>query len=146
MRNRKISDHDKRDQDREGDADLHDERHAFGAGGGKHQSILKRHEADDLTDGVAARHHHQQTKKNDGEREGEILARQRIGFLSHAQHDHHGKRHQRHAGEHGESDADHLLDLTMNTEPNDNAVERDWYDRRLEDQGNARLNERLPGD
>src|SRR5258708_15601707 len=51
------TDDNERDQDREGHADLNDEWHAFDAGGGQHQSVLKRHESHDLTDSIAARHH-----------------------------------------------------------------------------------------
>src|SRR5437899_10390926 len=47
------ADDDESDQDREGYADLDHERHALGAGRCQHQSILERHESDDLTDGVA---------------------------------------------------------------------------------------------
>ena len=49
------ADDDERDQDRESHADLHDQRHALGAGRGQHQSVFQRHEADDLADGVAPR-------------------------------------------------------------------------------------------
>ena len=71
--------HDEGDQHREGDADLDHQRHALGAGGRQDQAVLERHEADDLADRVAPRHHHQRPEQHDGERESEILARQRIG-------------------------------------------------------------------
>src|SRR5262245_42300524 len=68
------ADHDESDEDREGDADLDHQRHALGAGRGKHEAVLERHEADDLTDGVAPRHHHQEAQQHDRERKGEIFA------------------------------------------------------------------------
>ena len=71
------ADDDEGDQDGEGDADLDHERHALGAGGGKHEPILQRHEADHLTYGVPARHHHQQAEQHHRERKGEVLARER---------------------------------------------------------------------
>src|SRR5687768_5661518 len=66
--------HDEGDQDGECDADLDDEGHALGAGRGKYKTVLQRHEADHLADGVASHHHHQEPEENDGQREGEILA------------------------------------------------------------------------
>ena len=72
------------------------------------------------------------------EREGEVLARQRVGARRHAQHDHHRQRDQAHAGEHGEADADDRLDLAMDAEAHDDAVQRDRDDDRLEDQRDRR--------
>ena len=66
------------------------------------------------------------------EREGEILARQRIGLGGHPQHHHHRQRHQADAGQHGRADADHRLDLAMDAEPHDDAVQRHRNDDRLE--------------
>src|SRR5258707_10193265 len=71
------ADDDESDQDREGYADLDDERHALGAGGRQHQSVLKRHESDDLTDRIAAGHHDQKSQQHDPQGEGPILARPR---------------------------------------------------------------------
>src|SRR5262245_64848215 len=65
------ADHDESDQDREGDADLDHERHALGAGRGKHETVFERHKPDDLTDGVAAREHNQETEQPGRGREGE---------------------------------------------------------------------------
>ena len=73
------SDDDESDDDGEGDADLDHEWHALGAGRGKHEPVLQRHEADHLADGILPRHHHQQAEQHDGEREGEILAREKVG-------------------------------------------------------------------
>ena len=101
---------------RERDADLDHQRHALGAGGRQDQAVLQRHEADDLADRVAPRHHHQQAEQDDREREGEILARQRIGLGGDAQHHHHGERDEPDAGEHGRADADDGLDLAMDAE------------------------------
>ena len=148
------ADDDEGDQDREGDADLDHERHALGAGGGEHQAVLQRHEADHLTDGVAPRHHHQQAEQHHREREGEVLARQRIGVGGDAQHHHHGERHQAHAEQHGEADADHGLDLAVNAELDDHPVQRHRDDDGLEQQRDRRgdvevrrvLDVGLPGD
>ena len=49
-------------------------------------------------------------------REGEILARQRVGVGGDRQHHHQRQRHQRHAGQHGQADADHRLDLAVDAE------------------------------
>src|SRR5581483_4326409 len=73
-------------QDREGDADFDDEWHALGSGGRQHQPVLERHEAYDLADGIAARHHHQKAEQYDRQRKGEILARQRVGIGRDPQH------------------------------------------------------------
>ena len=42
------ADHDERDEDGERDADLDDQRHPFGRGRGQDETVLDRHEADDL--------------------------------------------------------------------------------------------------
>ena len=66
--------------------------------------------------------------------EGEILARQRVGVRGHAQHDDHGQGDQRHAGQHGRPDADHVFDLAMDAEADDDPVQRYRNDDRLEDE------------
>ena len=72
--------------------------------------------------------------KHHRQREGEILARQRIGVGGHPQHHHHGQRDQAHAEEHRRPDADHGLDLAMDAELDDNPVQRHGNDDGLEDQ------------
>ena len=69
-----------------------------------------RHEADDLAHRVAPRHHHQQAEQDDGERERQVLARQRSGFGGDAQHDRDRQRDEADAGQHGRADADDRLD------------------------------------
>ena len=148
------ADDDEGDQDGEGDADLDHQRHALGAGGGKHQPVLQRHEADHLADGIAPRDHHEQAEQHDGEREGEVLARQQIGALGGAQRHHHGQRDQPHAEQHGETDAAHRLDLAMDAEPDDDPMQRHRDQDRLEEERNRRgdvemrrvLRVGLPGD
>ena len=88
------------------------------------------------------------------EREGEILARQRIGVGGHPQHHHHRERDQAHAEQHGRADADHVLDLAVDAEPHDDPVQRDRDDDGLEHQRDRRgdvevrriLDIGLPGD
>ena len=72
------------------------------------------------------------------EGEGEIFARQRVGALGDAQHDHHGQRDQRNAGQHGRHGADDSLHLPMDAEPRDDPMQGDRDHDRLEDQGDAR--------
>jgi len=60
-----------------GYADLDDKRHALGAGSCQHQSIFKRHESDDLTDGVRRVTMTKSPKQDDRQGKGQILARQR---------------------------------------------------------------------
>ena len=74
------ADDDERDQHRERDADLHHQRHALRAGRGQVDAVLQRHEADDLADRVAPRHHHQQADQHDRQGQRDILARHRIGM------------------------------------------------------------------
>ncbi len=73
-------------------------------------------------------HHDEQAEEHHGQREGEVLARQRIGLGRDAQHHHHRERHQRHAGKHGGADADRRLDLPVDAELLDDAVERQRND------------------
>src|ERR1700730_11585231 len=73
------ADDDEGDQDREGYADLDDERHAFGAGRRQHQPVLERHESHYLTDGVAAGHHDQKSEQPNRPSEGGVLPRPRGG-------------------------------------------------------------------
>ena len=68
------------------------------------------------------------------EREGEVLARQRIGLGRDAQHHHHRQRHQPHAEQHGGADADDRLDLAVDAEPLDHPVQRHRDDDGLEHQ------------
>ena len=110
------ADHGQRDQHREGDRDLDHERHALGAGGGEDQPVLERHEADHHADRVAPHHHHQHAEQHDRQREGEILARERVGVAGDAQHHHDRQRDQREAGEHGRADADDVLDVALDAE------------------------------
>ena len=51
-----------------------------------------------------------------GQREGQILARQRIGLGRHPQHQDHGQRHQPYSRKHGRTDADGGLDVAMDAE------------------------------
>src|SRR4029077_2657091 len=82
----------------------------------------------------------------------EIFARQWTGFPRHAKHYDHGQGDESHAGEHRNPHADHLLDLAMNAEPHDYAMQGYRYDDRFEDQRDRRgnvemrciLNEGLP--
>src|SRR3546814_7899646 len=48
---------------RKRDADLDNKRHAFCACRGKDQAVFKRHESDNLADGVAPRDHHQEAEQ-----------------------------------------------------------------------------------
>ncbi len=66
-------------RDGKGDTDLDHEGHALGAGGGEHQAVLERHEADDLTNDIAPRHHYQQAEQHHRQGKGEVLAGERIG-------------------------------------------------------------------
>ena len=61
----------------------------------------------------------------------------RTRFASDAQHDHHGEGDQRHAGEHGETDADHRLDLAVNAQALDDTPQGDGNDDCLEDEGDG---------
>src|SRR4249920_714642 len=126
------ADDDEGDENGKGDADLDHERHALGTGGGEHEPVLQRHEADDLAYDVASRHHHQEAEQNHGKRKGEVLARERIGFRGDAQHHHHGERDEAHAEQHGETDAANSLDLAMNAELDDHPVQGHRDDDRLE--------------
>src|SRR5579875_3493521 len=127
-------DHDERDQDREGDADLDDERHALGARGGQHETVFERHEADHLAHGVSPRHHHQQAEQNHRQRESQVFARERIGLGGHAQHHHHRKGDEADPEQHGSADADDLFDLAMDAETDDDAVQGNRDHDRLEDE------------
>src|SRR3954453_6805056 len=75
----KDAEDDEGDQDREGERELDDQRHALGPGRGQDQAVLEAHEPDDLAHRVAAGDHHQQAEQDHGEREGDVLARQRVG-------------------------------------------------------------------
>src|SRR5258706_3528147 len=132
------ADHDQRHQDREGDADLHHQRHALRAGGGEDQPVLDRQEADHLAHGIAPRDHHQQAEQDHRKRKGEVLARQRAGLRRDRQHDHDRQRDQRHAGEHRQTDADHRLDRAMDAQAQHDAVQREGNDRRLDDERDRR--------
>ncbi len=55
-----------------------------------------------------------------------------------AQHHHHRQRDERDARHHGGADADHGLDLPLDAEAGDDAVERDGNDDRLEAPGRWR--------
>src|SRR5918995_6328906 len=66
----------KRDEHRESDTDLDDERHAARAGGSENQAIFQRHEANDLGDRIAPRDHHQHPEENNGERQGQAFTRE----------------------------------------------------------------------
>ena len=74
--------------------------------------------------------------------------------MGHAQHHHHGEGDEPYAGEHGRTDAYHLLDRAMDAEPHDDPMQRYRNDDRLEQKGDRRgdievrriLDERLPGD
>ena len=57
-----------------------------------------------------------------------------IGFGGHPQHQHHRQRDQAHAGQHGRADADRGLDLAVDAELLDDAVQRHRDDDGLEDQ------------
>ena len=60
----------------------------------------------------------------------EILARQGIGGRRYLEHDGHGQRDQPHAGQHGGARADHRLDLSMDAEALDDAMQADRDDDR----------------
>ena len=113
-------------------------RHALGAGGGKHEPVLERHEADHLTHGVLPRHHHQQSEQHHRQREGEVFTHQRVGAGGDAQHHHHGQRNEPHAEQHGGADPDHRLDLAVNAELDDHPVQHDWDQHRLEQERDRR--------
>src|SRR5580704_5032968 len=66
------ADHDEGHENGERDADLDDERHAFGAGAGENQPVLDRHEADDLAHRIAPRHHHQEAEEEHRKRKRKI--------------------------------------------------------------------------
>ena len=70
----KDSDHDEGNENRKCNADFDDKRHAFGPGRRKHEAVFQRHETDHLAHRIAPRHHHQQTKQKDAERESESMA------------------------------------------------------------------------
>ena len=72
------------------------------------------------------------------EREGEVFARERVGLGRHPQHHHHRQRDQAHAQQHGRADADHLFDLAMDAEADDDPMQRDRDDDRLEHQRDRR--------
>src|SRR6185369_7847306 len=128
------ADYDEGDQHRKCDADLHDQRHTLGAGGGEHEAVLQRHEADHLAHRVAPRDHHQQAEQYDRERKGEVFACQRIGLGGHAQHHHHRQRNEAHAEQHRRADADNGFDLAMDAEFDDDPVQRSRDDDGLENQ------------
>src|SRR5438046_742832 len=127
-------DHDQRDENRKGDADLDHQRHAFGACRGEDQPVLDRHEADHLPYRITARHHHQQAEEDHGQGEGEILAHQRTLRGGDRQHHHDRQSHQADAAQHRLSDADHGLDVAMNAQPNDDPVQHHGDHDRLDDQ------------
>ena len=128
-------DHDQRDQNREGDADLDDERHSLGAGRGEDQPVLDRHEADHLAHRVAPRHHDQQAEQDDRQREGEVFAHERARLGGDRQHDQDRQRDEADAAQHDLPDADHGLDVAMDAEPHDDAVQHDRDHDRLDDEG-----------
>jgi hypothetical protein len=55
-------------------------------------SKRSRHEADDLAHRVASGDHHQEAEQDDGEREGDVLARQHVGPRRHRHGDEDGER------------------------------------------------------
>ena len=95
-----------------------------------------------------------QAEQHHRQREGQILARQRIGIGGHPQHHHHRQRDEPHAQQHRRADADHGLDLAVNAELDDDPVQRHRDDDGLEHQRDQRrqikmrrvLDEGLPGD
>ena len=139
------ADDDEGDQDREGDADLDDQRHSLGARGGEDQPVLQRHEPDNLADGISAGDHHQQPEQDNGQREGQILACQRIGIGSDPQHQDHGQGHQTYSGEHGRTDANGGLDVAMDAQPLNDPVKPDGNDDRLENEGDGRRDVEMVG-
>src|SRR5208283_565582 len=85
---------------------------------------------------------------------GEVLAGEHVGVAGDAQHHDFGERDEREAGHHGRPDADDVFDVAVVAELDDDAMERDRDDDRLEGEGDEggyvemirMLNIGLPGD
>src|SRR5208283_5802532 len=129
----KNSDHDESDQDRECDADFDHERHALGAGRREYEAVFEGHEADDLADRIAARHHHEQAEKQDGQGKGEIFARQGVRGSRGGKHDDEGQSDQTNAQQHGHADAADDLDIAVDAQTHHDALKTERNDHGLEE-------------
>ena len=100
-------------------------------------AVLQRQEADHLTDRIAPRHHDQQADQHHRQGQRDVLARDRIGVGGDRQHHLQRQRHQADAGQHGDADADHGLDLAMDAEAEHDAAQRPGDQHRLEAERDA---------
>ncbi len=94
---------------------------------------------------VAPGDHHQEPEQDDGEREGEVLARQRVNPAGDRKHQHDRQRDEAEADQHHRAAADHLLDLAVNLEPAHDAVQRHGDDPALDHEGDRGGDEEMRG-
>ena len=94
-------------------------------GRGEDEAVLQGHEAHHQADGVAAGDHHQQSEQDDGEGEGQVLARQRVGGLGDPQHHHQRQAPRAPTPASMVRPVHHLVDLAVDAEAHDDLVQRE---------------------